>query len=136
MNPFADDRPLRITLNDDPLMWVDLRRELTIAVEDSFQAKMFNAKFDKDKAVAGKLDPKDIELNVDIGRAMSTAAKLEMWIVDWQLYDREGGEVELSDAAIGKLSKATTTILLDAIKALEGDAERLGERSTAPPTET
>lgn len=129
MNPFADDEPLRITLNDKPEMWVDLRRELNIAVEDAFNAKMFNAKFDRQKAISGKLDASDFDLDIDLGRAMSTAAKLEMWIVDWQLTDKAGNDVECNAAAIGKLSKATVRILLDHIAALEGAAERLGESS-------
>lgn len=136
MNPFADDEPLRITLNDKPEMWVDLRRELNIGVEDAFNAKMFAAKFDRDKALAGKLDPRDIDLDIDLGRAMSNAAKLEMWIVDWQLYDKAGNEVPLNAASITKLNKATATVLLDAIRGLEERGDALGEGSSAAGTVT
>lgn len=136
MNPFADDEPLRITLNDKPEMWVDLRRELNIGVEDAFNAKMFAAKFDRDKALAGKLDPRDIDLDIDLGRAMSNAAKLEMWIVDWQLYDKAGNEVPLNAAAITRLKKETATVLLDAIRGLEERGDALGEESSAAGTVT
>lgn len=136
MNPFADAEPLRIAINKDPEMWVDLRRELTIGVEDAFNAKMFAAKFDREKAIAGKLDLKDIDLDIDLGRAMSNAAKLEMWIVDWQMFDKAGNEVPLNAAGISKLNKATATVLLDAIKGIEARGDDLGEESSAPATVT
>lgn len=139
MNPFANDEPHRVDLGQDALgreQWIDLRRELTIAVEDAYNAKMFQAKFDRSKAIAGTLDIKDIDLDIDLGRAMSNTARLEMWIVDWQLFDRQGQHVDLSSAAIGKLSKATSQLLLNQISVLEADADRLGESLPALATST
>ena len=132
MSVFADDEPIRIEFEktvDGREQWVELRRELNIAVEDAFNAKMFNAKFDRQKAISGKLDASDFDLDIDLGRAMSTTSRLEMWIVDWQLYDKAGNDVDLTPAAIGQLSKGTVRILLDHIAALEGAGERLGESS-------
>ena len=139
MNPFADDDPERVELGNDKQgrpMWVDLRRELSIGIEDDFNAKMFVAKFDKEKLLNTKpgqeFDPKDIDLDVNMGRLMSSAATLESWIVDWQLYDKRGDEIPFTAAAIRALSKDVGKVLVDRVKALEAANARLGESSGTP----
>jgi len=95
MGSFVSKTAERVTVENRPDEWIDLKARLSINDRAKFQDSVMKAEFTKG----------DDEAKISMAAGQLTYRMLELSIVDWCLLDEEGNKVPFKRAMIADLDQ-------------------------------
>lgn len=125
MSVFASKKFARVDIEptaSGKKQWVDLRTELSAGLRDLAYGRLY-----KRKAIDSD------ELEIDIEAALSLVQTLEIWVVDWEVYDDDDKPVELTPAALASLSVDTSEVLMRRVNELRAERDARKKAGSTDP---
>lgn len=127
MSSFVGKKPVRVTIDERPDEWIDIKPKFSIQDRAAFQDSVLKAEFNR--------EGDENQAHISMAAGQLTFRMLELAVVGWQLKDDEGGHVPFKREMIGALDQDDP--LVD--KALAEIAERnptLAGKSATPGSES